>query len=87
MSEIAVTTSSDEQKTATSYDTANLTASVDTSAANRRARVWGVVRNGSTAGTVIVRFASETPGQAVTIMRRSYGVWYQRSGATKPLGG
>ena len=46
---------------------ANLPAGVDTSAANRRARVSGIVRNGSTAGTVIVRFASETPGQAVTI--------------------
>jgi hypothetical protein len=47
---------------ARAYDSGTASASVDTINSNLLARVVGIIRNGSTAGTFAIRFAAETTG-------------------------
>jgi len=76
-SQIDLTTTTSSLSSLTAYGALHSTANVDTANVNRSARLWGVVRNGTTAGTVTVQF--KTPGSAsdmVTIMQGSWGIWY-----------
>ena len=49
------------------YDTGTPSVSIDTANANMLCKVNGIVRNGTTAGTFVLRFASEVAASAVTI--------------------
>lgn len=56
------------------YNGGATTASIDAANTRRIARIRGIVRNGTTAGNLVLRAASEVSGSAVTIKRGTIGV-------------
>lgn len=59
---------------ARAYDSGTATASVDTINVNLLAKISGIIRNGSNAGTLAIRFAAETTG-TVKVMTGSILRW------------
>lgn len=57
----------------TAYGGAGTSLAVDLANTNRLARVQGVLRNGTTAGSLSLQFASEVATSAVTILAGSWG--------------
>lgn len=57
----------------TAYGGAGTSLAVDLANTNRLARVMGVLRNGTTAGSLSLQFASEVATSAVTILAGSWG--------------
>jgi len=56
------------------YDTGAATTGVDLANADVLATITGLIRTGASGGTLIVRFASEVAGSAVTIKAESSGI-------------
>jgi hypothetical protein len=56
------------------YNDGATATAIDTANTNRLARITAIIQNGSTAGTLIARFATEVSGSAVTVKAGSCGV-------------
>lgn len=73
--EVPVSAGTEVDRHANTYNTEALGTAVDAANVPRLARIFGVLRNGSTAGLVTARFRSEVAASAVVVKAGSIARW------------